>query len=110
MEGKLVTHVLAYLGGFVIGELAMLASWGLQQPAGTSPARYLPERWPHVLLSACVAAAGCLIWSEGSLVQHLPEALPFTLGLTVVAGGVLTYFAHKVVQKIAARSGLGGDA
>jgi hypothetical protein len=109
MDAKILFHAGLYLVGFVIGELALFAAWGLKQPAGTPARRYVFEQWPSALLSACVAGAACLLWSEGSLAAHLPDALPFTGGMSIVAGAALTFFAHGVVRLVGRRSGLGDE-
>lgn len=102
----MTSHVVAYLIGTLLGELALAAWWMQGQPAGTAWSAYVRAKKGEAMLSAVVAAAACLVWAEGTLLKYLGWELEFTLGVSVVAGSAVAFFAHGIVGLFRKRIGV----
>lgn len=99
----MTSFVVAYLVGTVLGELALAAWWMQAQDAATPWSAYLKAKKGEAVLSAAVALVACLAWADGSLGRFTGWDLELTLGLSVVAGAVLAFFAHGAIELVRGR-------
>jgi len=100
---------IAYLVGWFLGEIGLLAVWAMRQHRKVAPSDYLSSQWPMILLSSVIALASCIAWSEGTLTKAVIDSwgfdLPQTLGISVVVGVAITIFAHPILKFVGKRLG-----
>lgn len=102
----MTAHVIAYLVGTLLGEVALAAWWMQQHEAGTSWTAYMRAQKGAAILSLSVALVACVAWSEGTLIAHLGWKLEETLGVSVVAGATIAFFAHGIIGLMRRKVGL----
>lgn len=99
--------VLAYLVGALLGEFMLMAWWWRSVPPDQATARrYYSQRKGEAVLSGCLALAFCIAWAEGSLAKWLGWGVEATLGMSIVVGSVVTFFAHGLLALVGTKLGV----
>jgi len=105
-----IGHTLAYLFGALIGEVMLWGWWLNSQMPGASLRHYAEKKKGQIVLSACVSALLSLIWAEGGLINAVHEwiggGVEFSLGLSLVVGGAIAFFAHGIVSEFSKHAGV----
>lgn len=99
-------YIFCYLCGTLLGELGLLTYWGMTQRKSVTVKDYFKLKWASAGFSGVVAITGCLMWAEGTLLSYVPGGLTLSLGTSVAAGMILTFFAHGLVSMVSNRFGL----
>lgn len=102
-------YLFCYLCGTLLGEVGLLAWWAMGQGSSVTPLDYFRAKWGTALFSGVVALTGCLLWTQGTLLSYVPGGLTLSLGTSVAAGMILTFFAHGFVGLVGKRFGVEPD-
>lgn len=111
----MMEFIACYLLGTTLGELGMFALWAMKPANATLPAYWIAKRG-NIIMSGVLGCATCTAWGEGTILKWLIDwrgyNLGQTYGISVLAGFIVSLFAHQIIRLFAKKSGLddGSDA
>ncbi len=113
---ELIVSAFAYLVGCAFGMLLGFGLWATKQAPGVRMREWWRVKFPSNVISLAIAGLGAGVWLDGTLVAwlHLGEWAAVTPAISCVAGGVIVFFARRIVawatRKADEKSGMtGGD-